>query len=124
MTFMFDGCKSLSNIDISKLDTSSVTSMAAMFTNCESLSCIDLSNLNAPNVTDMASMFSGCKSPKICEPLKRRRVQRCPIWQACSSAAKAWNTINLAGIKTPKVTDVSAMFSNCCIARKHRHFAA
>ena len=39
MSFMFDGCSSLSNLpDISKLNTNNITDMSHMFSGCSSLS--------------------------------------------------------------------------------------
>ena len=44
------------------INTSSVTSMYYMFNGCSSLSSLDLSTFNSSNVTNMAGMFSGCNS--------------------------------------------------------------
>ena len=60
MGSMFSGCSSLSSLDLSGLDTSKVTNMYGMFYGCTSLSSLDLSGLDTSNVTDMGSMFYGC----------------------------------------------------------------
>ena len=44
MDAMFDGCHSLTNIDLSNFDTQNVNDMSYMFKRCNSLINIDLSN--------------------------------------------------------------------------------
>ena len=60
MSYMFNGCSSLSKLpDISKWDTNKVTNMRAMFIGCSSLSNLtDISKWNTNNVTNMSDMFS------------------------------------------------------------------
>lgn len=60
----FSGCKNLTSVDLSNIDTSKATSMSDMFGGCESLEKLDLSSFNTSNVTDMSSMFYNCKSLK------------------------------------------------------------
>ena len=60
MNDMFRDCESLTNLDLSNFDTHSVTDMSGMFVDCESLTNLDLSNFNTRNVTDMYGMFDGC----------------------------------------------------------------
>ena len=57
---MFDGCGSLTSLDLSSFNTFNVTSMNSMFYYCGSLTSLDLSSFNTSNATDMGSMFSGC----------------------------------------------------------------
>ena len=60
---IFDGCKNLTYVDLSNLNTQNVTNMSNMFYNCENLTMIvGLSSLNTRNVTDMSLMFLGCNS--------------------------------------------------------------
>ena len=64
---MFDGYglngfKNCERIDLSNVDTSSVTNMHCMFRFNSSLKFIDVSSFNTSNVTDMSYMFSGCTS--------------------------------------------------------------
>jgi len=59
---MFDGCKSLTNIDLSNFNTQNVINMVSMFSWCNSLKNIDLSNFNTQNVTNMNFMFNCCES--------------------------------------------------------------
>ena len=46
MSWMFYGCSSLKNIDVSNFNTFNVTNMSYMFQNCSSLQNLDLSGFN------------------------------------------------------------------------------
>ena len=59
---MFNDCIELNYIDLSLIDTSSVTSMGNMFRNCEKLERMDLSKLDTTSLTSMNNMFYNCKS--------------------------------------------------------------
>ena len=60
--YMFFCCTSLTSVDLSGLDTSSVTYMGCMFSYCSSLTSLDLSGLDTSSVTDMSDMFLSCSS--------------------------------------------------------------
>lgn len=60
MSYMFDGCKKLTNLDLSSFDTSKVTDMSWMFRLCSSLTSLDLSSFNTSKVIDMSYMFEYC----------------------------------------------------------------
>ena len=62
MRLMFSDCNSLTNLDVSKWDTSNVTGMNGMFGNCYKLTSLDVSNWNTSNVTNMSWMFRDCNS--------------------------------------------------------------
>ena len=89
MSFMFDGCSSLSSLpDISNWNTNNVTNMSSMFYGCSSLSSLpDISKWNTNNVTNIDSMFGGCSSLSSLPDISK------------------WNTNN--------VTDMSFMFYEC-----------
>ena len=84
MRYMFKGCSSLTNIDLSNFNTNNVTDMKFMFSDCSSLTNINLSNFNTNKVTDMSCMFYGCSS---------------------------LTNINLSNFNTNNVTDMGSMFS-------------
>ena len=62
LAFLFYGCNSLTNIDLSNFKTQNVINMRNMFFRCDSLTNIDLSNFNTKKVTNMSAMFLGCSS--------------------------------------------------------------
>ena len=59
---MFDGCSSLTSLDLSGLDTSSVGNMDWMFRGCSRLTFLDLSGLDTSSVGNMDWMFDGCSN--------------------------------------------------------------
>jgi surface protein len=61
----FDGCEILTEIQgIENLNTSEVTTMSTMFQGCHSLTSIDLSNFKTGKATSMHGMFWGCSKLK------------------------------------------------------------
>ena len=60
MGYMFIGCESLANLDISGFNTSNVETFYAMFANCSSLRELDLTNFNTAKATHMNGMFFSC----------------------------------------------------------------
>lgn len=60
MGSMFDGCESLTDIDLSGWDTGSLETMNCMFRSCWRLKHINLAGFTAENVTNAEDMFYGC----------------------------------------------------------------
>ena len=59
MSGMFMGCRALTSLDLSKFDTSAVTSMSSMFGGARALTSLDLHLFDTSNVTRMGYMFYG-----------------------------------------------------------------
>ena len=64
MSYLFNMCYNLEEIDISCLDTSKVEDMSYIFNDCKLLKKVDLSGLDTSKVEDMRGMFKGCESLK------------------------------------------------------------
>ena len=60
MNSMFFGCSSLTSINFENVDTSSVKNMQSMFGNCQALTSLDLSSFDTSSVTTMGGMFAFC----------------------------------------------------------------
>lgn len=60
MASMFQGCTSLTSLDLSGFNTENVTNMASMFAACNALESLDLSSFNTENVTSMYGLFQDC----------------------------------------------------------------
>ena len=60
MDHMFNGCSSVTSLDVSHFNTSKVTVMRNMFSDCSSLTSLDLSSFNTSNVTSMYALFENC----------------------------------------------------------------
>ena len=87
MQGMFQACRSLPTIDLSKFNTSNVTIMANLFDRCVMLSGIIFgNNFDTSNVTVLASMFNSCR---------------------------ALTSLNLSNFNTSKVTNMNYMFNGC-----------
>ena len=83
---MFNGCSSLTSLDLSGFDTSNVTYMGWMFGSCASLTSLDLTSFDTSKATDMSNMFYGCHS---------------------------LTSLDLTSFDTSSVTDMDSMFDDC-----------
>ena len=112
MDLMFGNCKSLKNLNISNFNTEKVEKMNLLFQRCSSLEKLNLSNFNTNNVTNMIGMFSFCSSLKKLDlsNFKTNNVTNMiGLFENCYSLTK----LNLSNFKTGKVTNMSYMFSFC-----------
>ena len=55
---LFNNCR-IKYLDVSKFDTSKVTTFSYMFAKCENIEKLNLQNFDTSNVTDFGRMFSG-----------------------------------------------------------------
>jgi len=60
--WMFFKCEDITEINLSKFDTSKVTDMTMMFYSCSSLSSLGVTNFNTKKVKHMDLMFNNCSS--------------------------------------------------------------
>ena len=93
------------SIDLSKADTSALTTMNKMFSGLTSLETLDISGWNTSQVTDMQNMFMGCTSLKSLDlsDWDTGNVQyMSSMFFNCSSLEEVllsdWNTSNVFGI--------------------------
>ena len=61
MQYLFLGCTGLTSLDLKSFDTSNVTDMGCMIAFCSSLTSLDLSTFDTSNVTDMRCIFEYCE---------------------------------------------------------------
>lgn len=114
---MLFGCKSLSSIDLSNLDTTKVTNMSGLFRHCEVVENIDVSNFNTSLVTDMSYMFYSCGALKKINlsSFNTSNVENMlHMFNSCGNLTE----LNLSSFNTSKVTNMSNMFYNCAILNK------
>ena len=111
MTQLFDGCKSLTTINVSNLDMSHVTNIEYMFRDCQSLEYLDVSNWNVSNIFTMQGLFDGCSK------LKRIDVSKWNVSNVTTMISMFRNcmftVIDLGDWNTSSVTDSQSMFSGC-----------
>ena len=85
MTRMFEGCSSLTYLNVFKFNTSSVTNMSEMFSGCSGLKELNVSNFNTSKVTDMNQMFYNCSGLKtIINPNIWRCEQSQDMFKGCT----------------------------------------
>lgn len=102
------------NDEISKIDTSKVTSMSNMFTMCQNLTSLDLSSLNTSKVTDMSNMFNNCT---LLENLNLSNINTSNVisfnntFYNCSRLTG----LDLSSFNTEKAENFSGMFLGCGI---------
>lgn len=109
---MFQGCKSLTYIDLSNFKSHDVTNMVSMFRDCVSLKNINLSNLNTLKVLDMSAMLYGCNSLtdiNLSNFDTKNVTNLSYMFYECSSLVN----VNLSNFTIFKYTDTSNMFSRC-----------
>ena len=61
---MFGNCEGLTELDLSRFDTSKVTHMGYMFQSCKSLKSLKLDSFDTTSVIDIPRMFENCISLK------------------------------------------------------------
>lgn len=59
---MFEGCGSLTELDLSGFQTQNAVNMRDMFYNCRNLVSLDLHGFDTARVSDMSGMFEQCAS--------------------------------------------------------------
>ena len=116
MSNMFSECNNLSNLDISKFDTSYVTNINGMFSDCNLLENIpnDISKINTSNITNMSYLFYNCEKIKNLPDISKWETFNMTninhMFNKCSNLLyipdiSKWNT--------SKVKDFSAIFNEC-----------
>ena len=107
------GNTSVTNIDLSQLNTSEVTDMSNMFSRCSKLQNIfGLENFNTTNVTNMGGMFSGCNKLTTLDISNfdtSKVTNMVNMFRDCSSLT----TLDVSNFDTSKVTNMASMFNNC-----------
>ena len=112
MRSMFNGCESLTSLDLSHFNTENVTNMYSMFNGCKGLQSLDLRNFNTANVTDMGEMFHSC------EGLTSLNVSRFNTKNVVGMAymfarCKGLQSLDVSNFNTSNVTNMHGMFFYC-----------
>ena len=111
MAFMFDGCSSLKQLDLSNFKTSKVIDMSGMFCLCCKITTLDLSHFDTSSVQNMWSMFEECTSLKTLNinfnTMNVKDMHR--MFRDC----RLLNSVSTSNFDTSNVTDMSEMFHFC-----------
>ena len=112
MSSMFNSCGSLTSLNISTWNTSTVSNMNAMFRNCAKLTTLDLSHFKVDGVTNMGDMFSGCSALTALD-LSHFKVDGVTSMSGMFYNCTKLTTLDLSSWKVDSVTNMNAMFQNC-----------
>ena len=110
--YMFSGLSNIIEIDLSKFNSSSITSMKNMFYNCTSLEVLNLNNFDTTKVSNMAHMFHGCNSLRSLNINSFDTSQVINMY-AMFSYCDSLISLNLNNFDTSKVTNMAYMFYEC-----------
>ena len=119
MYYMFTGCSSLTQLDLSNFDTSKVGtdlnnsgSMNSMFSGCSSLTELDLSNFDTSNVASMSYMFGGCSKLTNLD-LSNFDTSNVNSMSSMFNQASGLIKLDISSFNTSKVKNMNWMFYGC-----------
>ena len=113
MNCMFIICSALTSLDLSSWNTAAVTDMGYMFQLCSSLESLDLTGWNTANVTNMNSMFESCISLTTLEGISNWNTAAVTEMNNMFNSCKALTSLDLSSWNTAAVTEMGRMFYNC-----------
>ena len=112
MRGMFYACSALTTLDLSRFDTKKVTNISYMFYGCSALTTLDISNFNTQNVTDMSGIFWDCAALTTLD-VSHFDTQNVTKMNGMFSNCSALTTLDVSNFDTKNVTNMSGMFSSC-----------
>lgn len=117
MNSMFNDCESLEKLDVSQLDTQNVSNMMCMFAYCTNLTSLTLGEMDTSNVTNMSGMFTYLTNLHELDvsPLNTSNVANMQsMFYGCEKVTE----IDVTGFDTKKVINMKGMFSSCSSLEK------
>ena len=112
MSYMFANCFLLTEIDLSKFNTSKVAAMDRMFYHCESIEQLNVSLFDTSNVTTLKSMFNGCYK-LISLDLSNFNTEKVDDMSFLFKLCESLNELNISSFNTSNVTLMFSMFERC-----------
>ena len=112
MDGMFQNCKSLTTLDLSRFDTKNVTNISHIFHGCRALTTLDISNFNTQNVTDMSGIFWDCAALTTLD-VSHFDTQNVTNMDGMFCNCYALTTLDVSNFDTKNVTNMNGMFSSC-----------
>mgnify|MGYP002528063920 CR=1 FL=1 len=79
MSFMFENCYSLNELDLSSFDTHHVEDMVNMFYDCESLTKLTINNFDMSNVHNAYDMLTGSGLTRAFEKEEEKYIDAMPL---------------------------------------------
>ena len=112
MLCMFAVNENITQLDLSKFDTSRVTNMSSMFSGCESLTQLDLSSFNTSQITAMYEMFENCVSLTQLD-LSNFDTSQVTTMNRIFYGCYSLSQLDLSNFDTSNITTMSNMFNFC-----------
>ena len=112
MDGMFQNCRLLTTLDLSRFDTKNVTDMRGMFYDCSALTTLDLSRFDTKNVTNISHIFYGCRALTTLD-ISNFNTQNVTNMSGIFWDCAALTTLDVSHFDTQNVTDMDGMFCNC-----------
>ena len=110
---MFEGCTSLSSVDISALSTGTLTDAREMFKDCASVSSIDFaSDFDTSGVSDFTEMFAGCKNATSIN-VASFDTSSATTFESMFEECNKVSGLDVSGWDTSHVTALNNTFKNC-----------
>ena len=114
MGWMFNHCLKLKEIKgIDRFNTSNVNKMNSMFQECNEIEYLDLSNFDTNNVTDMRWMFDECHKLKKIKGIKKINTSKVDNMKAMFQDCNEIECLDLSKFNTTIVRDMGWMFNKC-----------
>jgi len=112
MTYMFNKCIRLTNVNTTNWDVSNVTYMYSMFFGCTNLTSLDVSNWDTSNVTNMGDLFTACQSLKSLDVSGWDTSKVTNMYQMFGDCINL-TSLDVSNFDTSEVTSMNHMFNNC-----------
>ena len=112
--YMFYDCLSLESLNLANFDTSKVNNMLGMFQNCRKLKSLDISNFNTSLVTNMQHIFENCN---LITSLDLSHFNTTLVQDLGNLFYNCWSlrSINLSNFNTISNYYTDFMFYNCTL---------
>ena len=113
MNSMFYNCTNLTNIIFGEhFNTKKVESMSSMFQGCTNLLALDLSNFDTSSVTTMYSMFADCPNLAMID-VSNFDTSNVTTMESMFYNCSKLVSLNLNNFNTSSLTNMHAMFASC-----------
>ena len=112
MSYMFNGCKNLTTLDVSNWDTSKVVNMSYTFYNCDNLQTLDVSNWDTSLVTAMNKTFYRCSKLTTLD-VSNWDTSRVTNMEYMFYGCANLQTLDVSNWDTSRVTNMSNIFYGC-----------
>ena len=112
MSYMFNRCVNLREIhNLKSLQTNNVKNMCGLFNGCEKLNVVRV-DFRTPNVEDMSIMFQGCRSLEKIH-IRFSDTQKLRNLSGMFSGCTKLKAINIGIYSTDNVTNMTGLFRGC-----------